>query len=194
MSKSAKGGIFCQSARNGKNCQILTCSTITEMGDHILTVLSTLIGLQGRWRPSEAVEGSLIYDTLLDQLIFGKLFSYIPHGKFTAKKSQYKAWKCGGRSPVFPKGEMPTWPAAQSGLMRTWLRHFFASQPEMAKIVWFWHVAPLRKWKIISWLFWVLWLASEAVGGRQRPLKGAWFLENYCRTSLMVIFTPKKSR
>ena len=51
---------------------------------------------------------------------------------------------------MFPKGEIRPWPAAQSGPMRAWLRHFLASQPEMAKIVRFQCVAPLRKWEIIS--------------------------------------------
>ena len=60
--------------------------------------------------------------------------------------------------------------------MRARLRHFFTSQSEMAKIVQFSHVAPIRKWQTISWLFWVLWLASEAVEGRQRPLKEVRFM------------------
>ena len=39
--------------------KLWTCSTITEMVDHILTVLSTLTGIRGRWRPSDVVEGKL---------------------------------------------------------------------------------------------------------------------------------------
>ena len=53
-------------------------------------------------------------------------------------------------SEEVPKGEIQPWPAAQSGPMRVRLRHFFTSQPEMAKIVRFSHVAPLRKWQTIS--------------------------------------------
>ena len=36
---------------------------------------------------------------------------------------------------MFPKGKIRLWPEAQSVPMRTRLRHFFTSQPEMAKIV-----------------------------------------------------------
>ena len=78
------------------------CSTITEMGDHILTVLSTLIGLQGRWRPAKAVEGSLIYDILLNQLIFGKLFSYVPHGNFYYYKIPVNSLEMSGEVPSVP--------------------------------------------------------------------------------------------
>ena len=51
---------------------------------------------------------------------------------------------------MFPKGEIRPWPAAQSGPMRARLRHFFTSQPEMAQIVGFSRVAPLRPWRTVK--------------------------------------------
>ena len=71
------------------------CSTITEMADHIVTVLKTFLA-------SEAIEGSLIYDTLLNQLIFGNLFSYVPQSNFYNLKIPEKGLKLLGEVPSVP--------------------------------------------------------------------------------------------
>ena len=54
------------------------------------------------WRLSEAVEGILIYDTLLNQLIFGKLFSYVPYSNFYYIKIPAKGLKMSGEVPSVP--------------------------------------------------------------------------------------------
>ena len=138
------------------------------------SVASEAVG--GQWRPVEAAKGTLLNNHLKNQLISANKFLTIGMSIFATKKFQKSTWWPLGRSPVSSKISNRPWPGTQSELMRTSKCCFLQGVLEMAKLVWFWCLVPFWNEIMFRRLFIVHSVASEAIGGHWRPLKGLYLI------------------
>ena len=125
-------------------------STILEMANTQLTVLSPLSGIWGCWWLLEGAKWNLLYNHYQNQPILGNIFQTGLMLIFPKQIFEQRACWPRGWYPVSPRGNGNPRPGAWSASMRAQLGDFFQGGIEMAKHVWFWLVAPFWKWQIPS--------------------------------------------